>query len=884
MSVPILPSSSSEQPPNPQTDVDLHSMTSLLTGQFSKLIATVEKLNVTMEGQKSTMDEVKNTLVNHGKKFDILTRDAEKNDLPYDEKDLDDEITCAALYELILAKTKEKTDEWNGTIDVTLIFIALFSAVLTAFLVPATQALLPNSNAADRSSVVCPKSTMGAQVDSKARGVKLERKGPLAYRENGTSGRVDQTPHGDPISTPSALHWRLHDRPTVPAVESFALVQWRSHYSAGDLGMRSHSGFGYRGYHDRYDISRALAYPIKLIAGGKWLGQCIVSAGRLVGRSVASGGKWIGRYLASGGKWLGPSFTSRAKWIGQSIVSGGDHIRRFSASGGNRIGSFIVFGGKRIGDAILLLLALVYVVVYGGFHLAITAFYSLIYLGPRLRELDLVVVAQRAMVMITFSSILDQLRMSRWPTGTWATRSQELWLKILKLHAVLTVIGKMVISPRLKEILPTMVVVVVILLQPVVWLMWTLGMALEWTRDQRVHLECNSMTMLMEVYLELMAETSEPGILERTTASFSLSQWVRYGGGTMDELWTVRTRLMASHTSFRVRETMNRQFARLSLWFSQRQREPEEVRSGRAREDQAREKNEEVRVIELTKFLVGQRTDEISRHFAPTRKNCTEILNLLSLPFDEFIAKCLCDRNIDVGNHRKIFHYSVAHCLNLLRVGKSHDVARILSHVDLFSAVRSFVLVDNYYSPYDRVVKPIIGDRRAEALRFLAEFLSTRRDWSDVDSGGAAAVFLIAAGSPPQFTSDIDLSPIIGHIGRHPSWKNWREASDTFIEYLMQCDISALSERNGVQESLQRCVDRSFRDKDGVLCSSSEETRLAAETLLDQHQALFTPPSSPSRHSASINDAEDISRLSDQSPSPDISDLDQEPSRRRLNL
>ncbi|KZT32337.1 hypothetical protein SISSUDRAFT_1055651, partial [Sistotremastrum suecicum HHB10207 ss-3] len=47
---------------------------------------------------------------------------------------------------MVMAKTKEKADEWNGTMDVTLIFIALFSAVLTAFLVPATQTLLPSFN------------------------------------------------------------------------------------------------------------------------------------------------------------------------------------------------------------------------------------------------------------------------------------------------------------------------------------------------------------------------------------------------------------------------------------------------------------------------------------------------------------------------------------------------------------------------------------------------------------------------------------------------------------------------------------------------------------------------------------------------------------------
>ncbi|KZT33801.1 hypothetical protein SISSUDRAFT_1132326 [Sistotremastrum suecicum HHB10207 ss-3] len=141
-----LPSFSAyHQPMKP--DIEPNTCTIALLGDhFGKLIAVVEKLNVTMQGQKSTMDKVESTLVDHGKKFDILTREVLNNDQPYDQKDLDDENTCMALYDMAMAKTKEKADEWKETMEVTLIFIALFSAVLTAFLVPATQALLPTSS------------------------------------------------------------------------------------------------------------------------------------------------------------------------------------------------------------------------------------------------------------------------------------------------------------------------------------------------------------------------------------------------------------------------------------------------------------------------------------------------------------------------------------------------------------------------------------------------------------------------------------------------------------------------------------------------------------------------------------------------------------------
>lgn len=76
---------------------------------------------------------------------------------------MEDESTCTALYEIAMARTKEQVDEWIKRMDVSLVFvcdvgikkkrrltipsyqIALFSAVLTAFLIPAIQNLFPSS-------------------------------------------------------------------------------------------------------------------------------------------------------------------------------------------------------------------------------------------------------------------------------------------------------------------------------------------------------------------------------------------------------------------------------------------------------------------------------------------------------------------------------------------------------------------------------------------------------------------------------------------------------------------------------------------------------------------------------------------------------------------
>ncbi|KZT33787.1 hypothetical protein SISSUDRAFT_1132315 [Sistotremastrum suecicum HHB10207 ss-3] len=428
--------------------------------------------------------------------------------------------------------------------------------------------------------------------------------------------------------------------------------------------------------------------------------------------------------------------------------------------------------------------------------------------------------------------------------------------------------------------------------------------AQDWIRSNQVEVECTSKELIFATYQDLIAEASDPTLLDRAVASLSYRDWMQYGGGSADQLQKVYTRLMATDTSFRVQETINAQISRFSAWFSERRKEIEENREDRAEragspategdenlsegefEAKEEEEEEERRVIQLTAFLVKQRKDQISRWFNPTWENCTHILDLLSLPFDEFVAKCLCinNYNINLGDHRRIFFWSVFHCFELLRAHKRSDVTRILSHLEPFSALTSFVLAHIYEPFYDRVLKLIIGDRRTEVLRFLHEFLSTPRDWSNVEPDNASAAFLIAAGSPSHFPSDLNLSPIIAHIARHPSWWNWPKASDRLIAYLGQCDISTLSDLAGIHHFLQQCVHLELPPPPrisyfGTQCAT-QETRDAARTLLHQYEAFFTsniplPPSPPLPTSDEVISSDSRSSIMDLSLLSDSEYLDE---------
>lgn len=75
----------SEPTPEPSTTtkpaIDPNSSTiALMTNQFSALLEAVKELNVTMGAQKTTMEGVKSTLIEHGAKFDVLIKDALKSE------------------------------------------------------------------------------------------------------------------------------------------------------------------------------------------------------------------------------------------------------------------------------------------------------------------------------------------------------------------------------------------------------------------------------------------------------------------------------------------------------------------------------------------------------------------------------------------------------------------------------------------------------------------------------------------------------------------------------------------------------------------------------------------------------------------------------------
>ncbi|KZS86549.1 hypothetical protein SISNIDRAFT_491859 [Sistotremastrum niveocremeum HHB9708] len=811
MSDPTPPPTEPTSTTNADGEAHEASVTALLTSQFGALLDAVKILNVTMDG-------VKTTLVDHGKKFDILTRDALKNDQAYDQKDLEDESTCMALYDMVMAKTKEKADEWKETMEVTLIFIALFSAVLTAFLVPATQALLPNS---------------------------------------GNSGNLTLS---------------SSQRPPLPPRSAEAVCAF-------------------------YYLSLITAIIIAVLCalGRRWVRKLTTKPNVKTWREKMF---WHIERMHRAESWL-QTLMEVLYWMLLSSIGlfmGGLLYQLWNLSG-----SF-----EKQPPILLATWALGVILASGvAFTMVATTYHAIRYEASIFEGLiSKLVVGQAKTVHPESSGSIGRWLRSRAAKG-------RKWFAELKVDESLRSGWA-----RVKTVKPGDVSRIQALMIRKMWTVFngfarlvkgekvlanlkmnSMMKASHWIERNRAEVECESIDQLLLTYLDQIAEASDPSLLDRAVASLSYRDWVQHGDGSVERLQQVFRRLMATDTSFRVKETVSAQISRFSVWISERRDEIERNRRERAQQDglaregsefwiaRSREREAEAkqdekqehRAIELTKFLLNQRTDRISRWLTPTWENYTDILNLLSLPFDNFMAKCICinDHHNNLGDHKKIFLASVDHCRDLLESKDHDDVTHILMHLDFSSAVKSFVLAATYFPFYNDILRLIVGDRTTEVLHILNEIFSTPRDWSGVDPSGASSVFLIAAGSSSQFSSDLDLSPIIAHLAQHPSWEKWRQASQTLMAYLVQSQLLTLSDPAGVHHFLRQCVllrlapppNSSFRE----IRSATVETRETAVMLLDRYVAFVASsiplPPSP----LSISD--DIVTINSQDPDLDIPNL-----------
>ncbi|KZS88958.1 hypothetical protein SISNIDRAFT_469665 [Sistotremastrum niveocremeum HHB9708] len=696
------------------------------------------------------LKSVKEVLSQHGSKLDVLIKDAIKDDQPYDHKPLDDESTCTALFEIAVARTKEEVDEWIKRMDVSLVFIALFSAVLTAFVVPATQNLFPSSN-----------NTPGIPTDSPP-----------------------------PVPNTSAqnvciLYYLALILAILDAVLSVLGRQWMSKLTTRPVGST------YR--------ERLLRHIAREELAKRWLGVLVDGLHILLLWSIGlfmTG--LLYQILNLSGSFERSTPRIFAAWIVGVVLSSGILLVVLAATTHALVYEVSPFGGP--------FSKLLYKAAEGGTGLFVALTGQIFGLMRDLYHSEL----------------------------TWS-----FWRDESKRPETLRELRQAFQSIPFQA--ETLLLAVQVLTSPM-WLCWML------VKRWRVELYQDDRGKLIGVFMDLMAEASDPKLLEKAVGSFSYVEWFENGEGKADQLEKVENRLLATDTSVRVRETLRARAKQFVPPDSQQLRDMGE----RLTRDHVRS----FLAVHSYPARFGNSLSEVA--FEPDN---SDLRPLSALPFEECVARVLCSYNHKgkLGDRGKILDLAEKHCRNLLWVGKVDDVTRILSHVDRLDLTTSYIQHPNHVST--SVVEFIVKDHEHEILREINEFVQTVDD-SRLDPQSLSQVFVVLASPPP---TDIDLSPLINYISRHPHFLTWEKTSDAIIAYLNSFSVSQVSKSAAVRRFLRLCIDPGSRDTSSFNLweETNDEAKIRicreAQTLLDILDGRI--PTSPIDNHEPLQDANAYSSL-----------------------
>ncbi|KZS88950.1 hypothetical protein SISNIDRAFT_528177 [Sistotremastrum niveocremeum HHB9708] len=693
-----------------------------------------DSVSETIMTLRDILQSVKDTLVDHGKKFDLLIRDAIKDDQPYDLKPMEDESTCTALFEIAMARTKEEVDEWIKRMDVSLVFIALFSAVLTAFVVPATQNLFPSSN-------------------------------------NSPGNPTDSPP---PVPKTSAQDvFILYSLALIVAILNAVLSvlgrQWMSKLTTRPLG-------------NTYK-ERLLRHIAREDLAKRWLGYLVEGLHILLLWSIGlfmTG--LLYQILNLSGSFEKSTPRIFAAWIVGVVLSSGILVVVLGATTHALLYEASPFGGP---------------------------FSRLLYQGVRSMSLCfdglMTLLSARMNNSYHLSFVFDEARGIR-------LHVRDRFRVFESFHAL---------RGEFKEI-PLRMRMLLYAVQVISSPLWVCGMLI---RRWRVGLNLSDEQKLIGAFMELIAEASDPKLLERAMGSFSYIQWFENGRRLADPVEKAASRSNAADTSVRVQETLKDRFRHFVTY---------------TRENWKTVGPRLTKGLMLSFLEFQFYPQEFREEFLTMSlwENNADLRGLSALPFEECIAEVLCSytHKGNLGDRWRIFDLAQKHCSYLLREGKRDDVTRILSHVDHLDLIKSFIQYPDIIDSY--VVESVVKDRKHEILRAINEFVKSV-DQTRLGPYSLSRVFSVLASPPP---TDIDLSPLIDYISRHPDYGTWKETSDTIIAYLNSFGVSQVSDSTAVRRFLEQCVDYEFCDKYGYQCPMNNVTRSRAGELLAELNSFSSPP------------------------------------------
>ncbi|KZS86572.1 hypothetical protein SISNIDRAFT_543898, partial [Sistotremastrum niveocremeum HHB9708] len=350
----------------------------------------------------------------------------------------------------------------------------------------------------------------------------------------------------------------------------------------------------------------------------------------------------------------------------------------------------------------------------------------------------------------------------------------------------------------------------------------------------------------LKAYARLVINTNDTEVLERAVPSFEIGEWCKSGGELLLIFLAVRERFLATDTSFRVKETVNKQLVYCRQWSGWRN-EYERWRwdlEGNAItrwcrdqcNDLARGSHESHRQF-FSAWVFFKSFDPHNRDLrgSPWGDSYEESVALVLSSFDQ---------KGKLGDRRDVFCSAVEECISLLHDGRPDgrpdDVTRILSRGDRASLLRS--LLRNQICAWG-VIKDIIGlttrGKEVAVLEELASFLSVL---PGVKSLGWDLLVIDFLGSlipslPSTFTvpQSFDLAPTLSLFLHYRSTIriSLLHYSDTLIYFLDHGGFEGLSSLWPAHDFFQLCLTLS---SDGTPQSMNRRDR--AKFYLEPHRGL----------------------------------------------
>ncbi|KZT33165.1 hypothetical protein SISSUDRAFT_1066355 [Sistotremastrum suecicum HHB10207 ss-3] len=783
-----------------------------------------------------TMKRVQKTLVDHGKKFDILTRDAVKDDQPYDQRPCSDESTCTALYEMAMAKTKEEVEEWIKRMDVSLVFIALFSAVLTAFIIPATQNLFPSNVNSDSTSDLPPLpptsdqdicllyylALINAILDAVLSVLARQWMSRLTTRPEGANYRERLLRHKEREELAKKWLKYLVEGLYLLLLSSIALFisgllyQLRNLATSFDetsprllliwnlgLGLSSivvlvvfaatmhavlYEASPFGGPFSKMILKFAVTCKrcvITLLA----LREVIKTVPAVTRAPISKASKAV-LHPCQHLRWhkvMNPPFLLHATEISR-------HIRSLFSS------ALPLFSRRKakIDDSYRKLVGLCMELISEAsdpklLERAVASFSFSEWFSHYGKDQESMSQLEKTMRRLTATDTSNRVRetvndrFSRFATQSSQASSKD--------GQSLPIADDLITFFASRCSFPSEFTTRV--------LYTSFGKD---NADLRALTslsteECIGRVLCSYDWLDEYANTYLPKTGERKDI-FRLAH---------DHCYDLFSQGREADV-MRILSTVNSRS--LTRSFCQGH-----DRSG-------------VNVRwELYHFFFRQRILSVSQ----TPDNA-DLLPLESLPLEHAIANALCsyDGSTRSGTREEIFGMAEDYCNSLLQIGKEDDVLQILSIVDRVSIVRSYFQCQPNFFP--QMIGFVAGNCDIELVREVNEFM-VNAEYPSVDP---LAVSYFLTGLPPTVSLTCDLSCFLRFLSDYRYDIVWREASVAAVSWLEAYAVSKASNRPAVRRFLQCCIEHDLRDVNGDICETGEDTRDRARSLLDELDRL--PP------------------------------------------